>query len=110
MSKTQLAINFDVSNFMHTRENNPTSEKAFKDGKFHFTGQRIILLNELQRGRSFTTIEAATELGIGDLRSAIRDLRNSGVKIDDEPARRVDGSLTRAKRYFIRKLDTNASD
>lgn len=69
--------------------------------------QRII--KYMQEHKSITVKECNREIGTGDLRRRIRDIKDRGYEIGDvweEGENRV-GRPTRYKRYFILKEPTN---
>ena len=64
------------------------------------TSSKLLQLASLLRdGRKHTVADIMNALWIGDPRSAIRDLRNKGVEVQDEYITSLSGA--RYKRYWI---------
>ena len=65
-----------------------------------FSTKQIQLISLLGDGSKHSVADIMNTLYIGDPRSAIRDLRNRGIDIDDEWVSTIDGS-GKYKRYWI---------
>lgn len=60
----------------------------------------VALIHYLMGGGHYSVIDIANDLHIGDPRSAIRDLRNRGITVEDEWVSCMDGQY---KRYWIER-------
>lgn len=70
-------------NFVHTHENNRESEAILEDNYDRLNKQCVLVLSLLKKGLRLTVRDAIINHGIGDLRARIRDLRNSGIAVND---------------------------
>lgn len=96
---------FDFSRVLHKRENNAKSEEILKKNYYHLTGQCAVILSLLQRGVRLTSRSAMIEHGIGHLPRRIKDLKDAGAPILDEPGKDADGKPMRYLVWYIQKED-----
>jgi hypothetical protein len=92
---SQLHQQTEMDFTIHAVENNPESQMVLDANRPLFKNQCKKVYEALCRGERLTTASALINYQIGDLRARIRDIRNSGINVQDTY---IDG---RFKSYFL---------
>lgn len=90
--------------YIHDRENNPESEQHLKENNKKFSKQCLKVMELLHRGIRLTTINAVS-YGILSLPRRILDLKENGIKIDEQWLLDDNGKRTIKEWYILQRIE-----
>lgn len=89
---------------IHDSENNPESETHLKENNKKFSKQCLKVMELLHRGIRLTTINAVS-YGILSLPRRILDLKENGIKIDEQWLLDDNGKRTIKEWYILQRIE-----
>lgn len=98
-------VQYEIDFSVHVRENSRVNEAHLNANRPRFNKQCAKVLSLLLSGEVLTTTEALLKYRIGDLRRRIKDLKDSGIEIQEDWELDSEGKTTRFKKWFMRGND-----
>lgn len=102
MRQASLFEKPELPSLVHTRENSRENEKHLNANRPRFNCQCKLVIELLKSGEVLTTRKALLNYNIGDLRRRIKDLKDSGIEIQEDWELDSEGKTTRFKKWWIK--------
>lgn len=91
----------DFTRVVHERENTLENQTHLDANRYHFTGQAAVVYSVLKKGAVLSSRIGQIQFNMSDIRRRIKELKDSGVEIQECFEVSADGKRTRYKLFYI---------